>query len=208
MFYKKISAFFIGCWVFCIFIPNAQAAKIYKTISYYIVSGTTAAQIDKSMAKNAPYLKSTGQHHLGVTTISFVTYLKLKSEGNYCKIDRIHVDILANMQLPRWKQRSRTKSLELAVVWDSLSQDIKRHEESHVVIARAHASEIEKKIRELSYQKNCDKLLQNIETIVGHALAQHDEAQKRFDRIEAKNFDKRFFNLLIRRLEEIPYQRK
>ncbi len=58
------------------------------------------------------------------------------------------MNVHAKVSLPRWKQR-RKASPELALIWDTLLQDIRRHEESHIAIARSHASEMEREIRSL-----------------------------------------------------------
>ena len=203
MFKKTISTLAATCFFLMPFSSTAQAAKIYKIVSYYTLSGTTPAQLDKALTRNGPYLKSTGSHHPGATTISFDPRLKLVKDGRYCKVAAVSVDVHAKMSLPRWKQRSKTKSIEMALVWDTLSRDIKRHEESHIVIARAHATKIERAIKSLPYRTDCDELKQDIEKTTFNILADHDNAQKQFDRAEAVNFDHRFINLLVQRLKQL-----
>lgn len=205
---KTLSAIATAYLLFAALPNGAQAAKIYKTVKYYTISGTTAAQLDKALTRKGPYLKSTGQHHPGATTISFDPKLKLVRSGKYCKVDHVNVDVRAKVLLPRWQQRNKTKSVEMAVVWDTLSRDIKRHEESHIVIARAHASEIEHAIQALPYQKDCATLSRNIEKTTLEILKKHDEAQKQFDRVESINFEKRFYNLLIARVNQLQETKK
>ena len=196
----------------CIFlIPScmtANAARIYKTVSYYTLSGTTPEQLDKGLAHKGPYLKSTGSHHPGATTISFDPRLKLVQDGRYCKVASVSVDVHAKMSLPRWKQRRTTKSIEMALVWDTLSRDIQRHEESHIVIARAHASQIERAVKSLPYRTDCNLLKEDIEKTTYKILANHENAQKEFDRAEAVNFEHRFINLLVARLQKLEQSRK
>jgi len=200
---RQILKLIITTTALALTIPSAKAAKIYRQYQYYIISGHNAEQLDVALSRQGPYLKSTGNHHPGAARIQFQSDIKLRNTGKYCRIEKVNVDIHAKISLPRWKQRRTTHIPELAIIWDVLSQDIKRHEESHVVIARAHASEIEYALRSLYSKRDCQSLQKEIDTIVGRILRQHDQAQIRFDRIEAKTFEKRFVRLLVQRLEKI-----
>lgn len=182
---------------------SAHAAKIYRQFHYYSVSGNTAAELDRALARNGPYLKSTGSHHPGATRIRFVPDIKLGKTGKYCKVIKANVDVHATISLPHWKQRNSASSTELAIIWDVLSQDIKRHEESHIVIARTHATEIEHRLRTFSYRHDCADLQKDVDKVVSNILADHDREQARFDRVEAVNFEKRFTRLLTYKIEKL-----
>lgn len=203
MFQKTISTFAASCFFLMPFSLTAEAARIYKTVNYYTLSGTTPAQLDKALSLKGPFVKSTGNHHPGATTISFDPRLKLVQDGRYCKVASVNVDVHAKISLPRWKQRATTKSIEMALVWDTLSRDIQRHEESHVVIARAHATEIERAIKSMPYRTDCNLLKQDIEKKTYNILVDHENAQQVFDRAEAVNFEHRFINLLVGRLKQV-----
>lgn len=208
MFKKTISTFAASCFFLMPFSFTAEAARIYKTVSYYSLSGTTPAQLDKALSHKGPYVKSTGSHHPGATTISFDPRLKLVQDGRYCKVASVSVDVHARMSLPKWKQRATTKSVEMALVWDTLSRDIQRHEESHIVIARAHASKIERAIKNLPYRTDCNLLKQDIEKTTYNILVDHENAQQVFDRAEAVNFEHRFINLLVGRLKQVEQEKQ
>lgn len=182
---------------------SADAAKMYRQYGYYTISGKNAEQLDEALSRQGPYLKSTGNRHPGASRIRFDPAIKLRKTAKYCRVEKANVDIHAKISLPRWKQRRTTQSLELALIWDVLSQDIKRHEESHVVMARAHASEIEYAVRSLPYRRDCQTLQRDIDKIITRILSRHDREQLRFDRIETKSFNKRFVRLLARRLQKV-----
>ena len=205
---KILGSIAASCFVILTLSANAEASTIYKKINYYTISGTTPAQLDKALTRKGPYVKNTGMHHPGATTISFKPQLKLIKQGDYCKVADVQVDVYAKMSLPRWKQRSTTKSMEMALIWDTLSRDIKRHEESHIVIARAHASKIERAVRQLPAQTDCDTLRKNIEQTSAQILQSHEDAQRHFDKVEAINFEQRFTNLLITRIKQLKDQTK
>lgn len=184
--------------------PQAQAASIFRTFKFYTVNGKTAEDLDKALSRSGPFLKKTGQHHPGAAEIRFdakVRYGRATGE-RACKVQDVYVNIHAKVMLPRWKQR-RKASPELALIWDTLYQDIRRHEESHIVIARSHASEMERQIRALRSRKDCSTLRADIDKVTEQQMAAHDKAQERFDRVETINFERRFERLLTYKLDKM-----
>ncbi len=178
----------------------ADAATVFRSYSYYTVQGKTAADLDRALARGGPLLKSTGQHHPGAAQIRFDAKARYRSDKGACRVTGVYVNVYAKIMLPRWKQRRRAGP-ELALVWDTLAQDIKRHEESHISIAHSHASEIERAIRALPSRPDCAQLRDDINKVTERLMKAHDIAQKRFDYVETLNFEKRFERLLTYRLE-------
>ncbi|NKB78993.1 DUF922 domain-containing protein [Ochrobactrum daejeonense] len=182
--------------------PQAEAASIFRDFRYYPVSGRTAADLDRALSRNGPFLKKTGQHHPGAAEIRFDAKVRYgRAPGKACKVQNVYVNVHAKVSLPRWRQR-RKASAELALIWDTLSQDIRRHEESHIVIARSFASEMERKIRGLRTRSDCTSLRAEIDKITTTLMEAHDKDQERFDRVETINFERRFERLLTYRLEQ------
>ncbi|MBB5701889.1 putative secreted Zn-dependent protease [Ochrobactrum daejeonense] len=188
--------------VLAIVAPQAEAASIFRDFRYYPVSGRTAADLDRALSRNGPFLKKTGQHHPGAAEIRFDAKVRYgRAPGKACKVQNVYVNVHAKVSLPRWRQR-RKASAELALIWDTLSQDIRRHEESHIVIARSFASEMERKIRGLRTRSDCTSLRAEIDKITTTLMEAHDKDQERFDRVETINFERRFERLLTYRLEQ------
>ncbi|MBC2886669.1 DUF922 domain-containing protein [Ochrobactrum sp. CM-21-5] len=186
--------------------PQAEAASIFRQFSYYTVNGKTAADLDKALSRSGPYLKKTGQHHPGAAEIRFDAKVRYgREQGKACKVQDVYVNVHAKVSLPRWKQR-RKASPELALIWDTLYQDIRRHEESHIVIARSHASQMEREIRGLHSRKDCATLRTDIDRVTTRIMEAHDKAQQRFDKVETVNFESRFERLLTYRLERMSDQ--
>ncbi len=181
--------------------PQAEAAAIFRKFNYYTVSGKTAADLDKALSRNGPFLKKTGQHHPGAAEIRFDAKVRYgRAPGTACKVQDVYVNVHAKVSLPRWKQR-RKATPELALIWDTLLQDIRRHEESHIVIARSFASEMERKIRGLRTRPDCAVLRADIDKVTARLMEAHDKQQQQFDRVETINFENRFTRLLTYRLE-------
>lgn len=183
--------------------PQAQAASIFRSYSYYPVNGKSAEDLDKALSRSGPFLKKTGQHHPGAAQIRFDAKVRYgRDPGKACKVQDVYVNIHAKVMLPRWKQR-RKASQELVAVWDTLLQDIQRHEESHIVIARSHASEMERQIRALHSRPDCAALRADIDKVTEKIMAAQDKEQQRFDRVETINFESRFERLLNNKLEKM-----
>lgn len=199
---KKFKVLITASMLFSVALP-AQSASIFRDIKYYNITGNTAADLDYALSNKGPFLKSTGQHHPGAAEIRFDAKVRYgKENGKRCKVTGVYVNVHGKVFLPRWKQRKRAP-LELALIWDTLSSDIKRHEESHLVIARVHASEMEQEIAKLYSRKDCAELRDDINRVTEKIMARHDKKQQHFDRVETINFEDRFERLLGYRLERM-----
>ncbi|MDQ0320521.1 putative secreted Zn-dependent protease [Pararhizobium capsulatum DSM 1112] len=175
---------------------------VSKSISYYAIGGRTAAELDEALSAGGPLMKSTGSRHPGATRIKFggsITYVK---RGDLCAVGSAKVTLNTRLILPRWKNR-RKAGTELALVWDTLSSDIKRHEERHAEIARNHARQMEKTFLALKPQSDCERMQASVARASEDAIVAHDKDQARFDKAEAVNFDKRMVRLLKYRLDSL-----
>lgn len=180
---------------------TADAASVIRKYRYFPVYGTTAEQLDKSLAKNGPKLNNGGESHPGATKIAFDARVKYRSDGKYCRVSDVRANVTATISLPSWQSRRRA-SADTRMVWDVLVKDIRRHEESHIIIARSHASELERQIRSMRNERDCAKLRANVDKITDRIFARHDKAQQYFDRVETINFETRFERLLTQNLEK------
>lgn len=181
---------------------SAQAASVVKTYSYFTVGGTTVEQIEAELKRRGPQVKSTGLRHPGATRMEFTSRVGYGERGGRCAVVSAEVTVKANMILPRWTRRKAAAS-ETRLIWDTLSADIKRHEESHVVIARNHARELEEALKAVPRQRDCAAAQAKAKEVTARILAQHDHEQDRFDLIEGRNFESRLMRLLQYRIERI-----
>lgn len=181
-------------------IPPSQADTIInKSVTYFSIGGRTAEELDKALSQNGPMMNSTGSRHPGATRIKFggsVTYVK---HGNKCAVGKASVTLNTKLILPRWKNRGRANR-DLGLVWDTLSSDIKRHEERHAEIARNAARKLEKDFLALRPEADCERMQARVSRLSETAIAAHDRAQANFDKREAANFDRRMIRLLQYRL--------
>lgn len=180
----------------------AGAANLAKTYSYFTVEGSTLDQLEQELNVRGPEVTSTGRRHPGATRMQFTTKLTYEEKSGYCRVSGATVTISARMILPRWKPRGRAEP-DVRHIWETLSRDIKRHEESHVVIAKNHAAEIERALRQLPRDRSCARLAAKAGAVTAKLLERHDRKQADFDRIEGINFERRILRLLRYRLEQI-----
>ncbi|NKN36574.1 DUF922 domain-containing protein [Agrobacterium sp. a22-2] len=170
-----------------------------KTIRYFQIGGRTAEDLDRELERNGPYTKSTGSRHPGATEIKFGGELTYVERNGRCSIGSIKVTLSTRIILPSWKNR-RKADRELGLIWDTLSRDIKRHEERHAEIARQHAKKLESVLKRLRPQRNCDILQDKVAEATAKSIEAHDSDQIRFDRVESANFENRMLRLLQYRL--------
>jgi predicted secreted Zn-dependent protease len=154
----------------------ADAASLVKTYSYFTVGGTTVDEIEKELKRRGPQVKSSGLRHPGATRMEFTSKVGYAERGGRCSV---------------------------VSAGDTLAADIKRHEESHVVIAKNHARELEEALKLVPRQRDCAKTQEKVKEVTARILAQHDREQDRFDMIEGKNFESRLMRLLQYRIERI-----
>ena len=178
------------------------AASLAKTYSYFTIEGSTLDQLEQELSTRGPQVSSTGRRHPGATQMQFTTKLTYEEIRGYCRVGNATVTVSAKVILPRWKPRGRADA-NLRRIWDTLSRDIKRHEESHVVIAKNHAAEIERALKKLPRSRNCETLAAKASAVTNGILERHDRKQADFDRVEGINFERRILQLLRYRLEQI-----
>lgn len=182
--------------------PPAAGASLSKTYSYFIIEGSTLEEIERELKRRGPQVNNTGSRHPGATRMEFTTRIGYGERGAFCGVVEAEVEVEAKMILPRWK-RSRKADFDTRFVWATLAADIKRHEESHVIIAKNHAREMEQALRGIQNVRSCEHAQAMAKDISARILAKHDKAQDDFDRIESVNFESRLLRLMRYRLERI-----
>lgn len=180
----------------------AQAASLSKTYSYFTIGGTTLSEIEQELQKRGPKVQSTGSRHPGATRMEFKTRIGYGEHKGRCGVVEAKVTVKAHMILPRWKRRGRADA-DTRLIWDTLAADIKRHEESHIVIARNHAREMEEALKRIRRERSCAAAQEKAKGTTAKILEKHDREQARFDKIEGINFESRMLRLIRYRIERM-----
>ncbi|SFO77787.1 Predicted secreted Zn-dependent protease [Mesorhizobium sp. NFR06] len=180
----------------------AGAANLVKTYSYFSVGGRTLGDIQNQLSKNGPEVKSTGSRHPGATKMAFTTRISYAQSAGSCRIADAAVTVKVKVILPEWR-RPRKSDADVRLFWDTLSADIKRHEERHVEIAKNHARLLEDALKAAPPQKTCEQAKAKAAAIQAAELAMHDQDQVRFDRVEGVNFESRILRLMRYRMQRV-----
>ncbi|PZO80483.1 MAG: peptidase [Mesorhizobium amorphae] len=190
-----------------LFSTAAGAASVSRSYSYFTVGGATLSEIEADLGRLGPHVESTGRRHPGSTAMAFTNSLTFTQTPGACRIEKAVVRVSAKVTLPRWK-RPQDAEQATGLIWGTLAADIKRHEESHVGIAKAHAHELEKALMRLGRFPTCDAANTRAQEVTARILEKHDEEQARFDRVEAKNFESRIMRLLQYKLQRMEAARR
>jgi predicted secreted Zn-dependent protease len=180
----------------------AGAANLVKTYSYFSVGGRTLDDIQNQLSRNGPEVKSTGSRHPGATQMAFTTRISYAQNAASCRIADAAVTVKVKVILPEWR-RPRKADPDVRLFWDTLSADIKRHEERHVEIAKNHARLLEDALKAIPAQKTCEAAKVRAAAIQAAELARHDQDQVRFDRVESVNFESRILRLMRYRMQRV-----
>jgi predicted secreted Zn-dependent protease len=180
----------------------AQAASVVKSYSYFSIGGRTLEELENELNKRGPQMKNTGRRHPGATQMEFTSKVGYTEQASRCTVAKANVTVKAKVILPRWRAPRRAEQ-DTRLIWNTLSADIKRHEESHVIIAKNHALELEDALRGLGRFKTCDAAQARVKQVTERVLAKHDREQIRFDKIEGINFESRILRLLKYRMERM-----
>lgn len=186
---------------FCM--PEIANAEVIarKSVSYFDIKGSTADELDAALNQRGPLAMGSSSHHPGATKIRFGGNATYSEANDRCYISGVKVTVDTEIILPRWRDR-RHASKQLSMIWDTLTADIRRHEDRHVDIARQHARQMERLILSLPPARNCDALQDKANEVTARETERHDADQARFDRIEAINFQNRIQRLLYYRSRE------
>ncbi|NTE86460.1 DUF922 domain-containing Zn-dependent protease [Agrobacterium rubi] len=184
-------------------IPQSADAEavMTKSFSYFSIGGRTAEDLDHELSRRGPMTKATGARHPGATEIKFGGEITYVEKDRKCGVGTVEVKLHTKILLPRWTNRRRTTA-DLALIWDTLSADIKRHEERHAEIARNYARTLDKRLQSLHPQNSCEKMQALVTKTTQEVMNAHDKDQMRFDMVESKNFDARMSRLLTHRLQQ------
>lgn len=180
-----------------VFVAQSASAEtiVRKSIHHFTIGGKTAAELDHQLETKGPHTQTTGARHPGATKIRFGGTMDYVKKSGSCKIGNTKVTLAITIIVPHWKNRNSTNS-ELALIWDTLSADIKRHEDRHAEIAVQHARDLDRRLKALPPASNCEVLAEKVSDLTDEVTREHDADQIRFDRIEAINFNARILRLL------------
>ena len=166
------------------------SADIKERTTYFSVSGSTLADLDRDLLRRGPLVSTTGARHAGATEVTFdghVTYLPGKKS---CRIGKPDVSLKLVTTVPKWRA-SKKASSETALFWGVFQADVVRHEARHAAIAKQWLAKLERRIKSLPAESTCDAMKRKVEAVSRKTLAEHERAQLAFDKREAREIPRR-----------------
>ena len=174
---------------------GAADPLISKSYSYFSVGGETAADLEREFSLLGPQMSGTGTRHAGATRIKLGGSVDYESTDGRCRVLDAKVSLETHLTLPRWKDRKHAGP-EMAMIWEVLSSDIKRHEERHAEIARQYARRLEKALEDLRPEADCQRMQARVDATTKKIVDKHAADQDRFDRVEAASYERRMTRML------------
>lgn len=179
---RLAAAFIAGLILGSLAVPAAAGNKARVKTTYYTVTGRSAERLEQQLALRGPMMHDR-RRALASAHLKFDPVVRYGREGRRCSVQSVRVDVDATLTLPKWRERTRVSG-ELARYWDSFSSFARKHEETHVRIAEAHAVEMERAIRALKPTRTCHTLTKRIDGQIARVMRAHNRAQEHFDRTD------------------------
>lgn len=149
---------------------------------YYDIRGRSADDLDRQIRKFGP----DRGHAIAQAEIRFepVTLTLAERKGS-CRFSSVRYRVLADISLPRWAD-SDGADPELRRAFGNLQDYARLHERMHVRIAEAAARSLERRLRAIPAQADCDTLERMAKAEIAAMRKLHDNAQKEFDAEEQR----------------------
>ncbi len=165
-----------------VFMTLSACSSTAVSTGYYEVSGATGKALDRSIASNGPMRG----HAFAATqlTIIPVAIVPVETEEG-CRVRSAKFRVKADITMPRWTNRQGA-SRDLQDGFDMFADYARLHENVHVKIGEAAASEMETSVLEIPPQKSCDRLTTKVKAVISDVQARHHKAQLAFDAAEDK----------------------
>ena len=166
-------------------VDTADARVIFKEKTrYYNVSGSTGAEIYRSMEANGPIHGGSNKEILASTSFTFsVENVKSGIVGNNCVLRSLDIVVGVTYTYPRWRGSKRA-SRETRRAWRNFQKLAVLHEKGHVKITRKFAKDYEKVLLKSKRRASGDCQRKSLGEIfrTNIAVRRHERLQRAFDR--------------------------
>ncbi|WP_182085765.1 DUF922 domain-containing protein [Aureimonas sp. ME7] len=167
----------------------AFAGSVTERTTYFMVKGSTFAEIDRALGLKGPLL-SGRERRAGATEVSFTGDFQYQAQKLGCALKRTNLRLDLHTTLPRWNAPSGADA-QTKAMWKVLHKDIATHEAKHGEIAKSWLRRMEKELIALPPSADCAKMEAIATRRSNQLLLAHEKAQRDFDMQEAKVVDAR-----------------
>lgn len=158
---------------------SSERVQLTTSVStrYYIVSGTTTAEIFDSIDRNGP--RDGGVKAVGLAAASWGYTWQPQPVPEGCTISSMMVTLDVVVTLPR-HQSETSLSQELRSRWNTFAANVAAHEQTHVEIDQTGARAIRDKMAALKAASSCDALTRQVDALWAAEQAAIEASQDRF----------------------------
>ena len=167
-------------------------ASVQFTVSKrsYSVSGNTVQEVVRSMKRNGPHSENHGRRALGLADFRHRVSLKLKSDGNLCRVEQAKVRVRAWYIVPKLRKSASLRGAHLKR-WRRISGMIDRHELQHIALYRRFANELHSGLRKLAAGPDCRYVRNKAKTLEKRLIKRNASRNRHYDRRQYGPFNRR-----------------
>jgi len=168
---------------------DAHARVILKErVKYYTVTGSTGAELYKSMIKNGPDHGGNRKDVLASTSFKFDFKNDVfQIKRNRCVLTNLDIIVDVTYTYPRWRG-SKKASKATRRAWKNFEKIAVLHEKEHVKITRKFANDYEKALKKSrrSAKLECVKQSVGERFRTTYQIRRHERLHRLFDRRDLK----------------------
>ncbi|HJU71741.1 MAG TPA: DUF922 domain-containing protein [Paucimonas sp.] len=161
------------------FVEGVQIVE--PVVRTFDVAGASPSELDAAMLRSGPVDSTTGQRHWGFCRWNLEWKFAHASDKGQCRIDKVGITVRGVIDLPVLTNRS-SSSEALKTKWDEFIKALRTHESGHWKNGITAAKDLEKRLREIPPQQNCDALNMEISAIGSQLMTEYNEIDKEYDR--------------------------
>lgn len=159
-------------------IASAANAKtvIDEKITYYDVSPTSLESLADSLIEATP-IRLSGNTFFGQTRYSIEWTYDHEIRNKFCRVAKVKVIAQIKTTLPRLKSADS----DILAAWDSWYPALEGHLDQHKQHAIETAEELDKKIKKLRRQKDCQILFENASALANEMISESLDRDVAYD---------------------------
>lgn len=185
-----LSFFVAGVFSSSLFsVSDAHAKVILKErVKFYTVTGSTGAELYKSMIKNGPDHGGNRKDVLASTSFKFDFKNDVfQIKRNRCVLTNLDIIVDVTYTYPKWRG-SKKASKATRRAWKNFEKIAVLHEKEHVKITRKFAKDYEKALKKSrrSAKLECEKQSVGERFRTTYQIRRHERLHRLFDRRDLK----------------------
>lgn len=157
--------------------PIPVGMSVHPVDEYYLVFGSTAAELRQSMRQSGP--ASGGRRWDGYTRWNVRWSFRYAPEAGACRISEVRVEYSSTIIMPRWRPPPNASAM-LRRDWDAYIRALRSHEEGHRNIGADAARQIVQRIRSVT-APTCALIAERANGVGRQTLDEYRVVQRQYD---------------------------